>query len=109
MSSGTDDFLFLQRMLPDDDLAILGAGSSRFSCCEPLALDRLSRRAGIGRRLEGGGGSCTRWSPAPFHGALFRQVSDTNPKSTPDMDWLRGFGTIARFRQALDEVVHLSQ
>ena len=25
------------------------------------------------------------------------------------MDWLRGFGTIARFRQVLDEIVHLSQ
>ena len=52
-----------------------------------------------------------------FHGrevlsvkAIVRQLSDTNPKSTPEHRLVTsGFGTITRFRQALDEVVYLCQ
>ena len=44
------------------------------------------------------------------HGDFFRECSDTNPKSIAERGLVTsGFGTITWFRQAPDEVVHLSQ
>ena len=48
-------------------------------CRKQLTLYLTPRRAGTGRRLEVSSASCIRWSPAPFNGALFRQLTLLKP------------------------------